>query len=353
MKKRFVFFYAFFTVSIVAFIVLYTFKLDKIAKEKVEQEEIKNELEGITKYIKNNKIGETIKIKMKATGKVKEITISDYLKGVLPAEMPPEYDMEALKAQAVVARTYLYQKMTNGSHGDADICDSAGHCQAYYDVESLFGIWKRTKGYTDDECEKYYAKVCEAVESTENIVVTYEGKYIRAYFHACSGGKTENVSAIWGKQNIPYLKSVESLGEEKYKNYKSTVKLSIGELESKLNNATDIKCNISLADNENVKIVDYTESGRVDKILIGGEIYTAEKLRTVLGLKSTNFTVSFNDDKIVFNVTGYGHGVGMSQVGANYYAKNGYTYAEIISHYYTNVDITYLYEEEKTNENKI
>lgn len=353
MKKWFVFFYAFFTVSILSFFILYTLKLDKVTKEKEKQEETKKELEGITKYIKNNKIGETIKIKMTSSGEVKEITINDYLKGVLPAEMPPEYDMEALKAQAVVARTYLYQKMTNGSHGDADICDSASHCQAYYDLDGLFRIWKRSKGYTEEECKSYFAKVSEAVDSTENIVVTYEGKYIRAYFHACSGGKTENVSAIWGKQNIPYLKSVESLGEEDYKNYKSTVKLSISELASKLNNATEIKCNISLADEDNIKIVSYTQTGRVDKILIGGEIYTAEKLRTVLGLKSTNFTVSFNDDKVIFNVIGYGHGVGMSQVGANYYAKIGYTFDKIISHYYTNVDITYLYEEEETNENKV
>lgn len=353
MRKWFVFFYAFVTVTILTIGIFYTLKLDKAIKEEVKQSEIKNELEGITKYIKKNKMTDTIKVKITSTGEVNEISISDYLKGVLPAEMPPEYDLEALKAQAVVARTYLYQKMEAGSHGDADICDSASHCQAYYSLDRLYDIWKRSKGYTQEECENYFSKVSEAVDSTENIVVTYNGEYIRAYFHACSGGKTENVSAIWGKQNIPYLKSVESLGEEEYKNYKSTVKLSISELEKKLNNSGSIACSIGASNDSEIKIESYTKTGRVDKVSIGGVIYTAEKLRTILGLRSTNFTLTYGNKEVTFNVIGNGHGVGMSQVGANYYAKTGYTYSKIITHYYTGVDVTYLYEEEETNENKI
>lgn len=353
MKKWFVFFYAFLTIVIVSFGIFYFLKLDKAVVNEENQEEIKNELEGITKYIKKNEIKDTVKLKITSSGEIKEIKISDYLKGVLPAEMPPEYDIDALKAQAVVARTYLYQKMTNDAHGDADICDSASHCQAYYSLDNLFGIWKRAKGYTDDECQKYFEKVSQAVDSTKNIVVTYKGEYIKAYFHACSGGKTENVSAIWGKQNIPYLKSVESLGEEDYKNYKSTVKLSISELEQKLNKSNNIKCSINNISDNTINILSYTETGRVNKVLIGGVIYTAENLRTLLGLRSTNFTIDYGDKEVIFNVTGNGHGVGMSQVGANYYAQNGYTYSDIILHYYTNVDVTYLYEEEKTNENKI
>lgn len=357
MKKWFVFFYACFTVVVISFGINYALKLDKAVKEEKRQEEIKSELNGITKYIKKNKINDTVKLKITATGEIKELKISDYLKGVLPAEMPPEYNIEALKAQAVVARTYLYQKMEAGAHGNADICDSASHCQAYYSLDSLFGIWKRAKGYTQEECEEYFAKVSEAVDSTKNVVVTYNGQYIKAYFHACSGGKTENVSAIWGKQNIPYLKSVESNGEEGYKNYKSTVKISISELENKLNNNNNnnntIQCSINTSEQESIKILSYTETGRVDKVLIGGVIYTAEKLRTILGLRSTNFTLDINDKQVIFNVTGNGHGVGMSQVGADYYAKTGFTYSQIISHYYTDVDVTYLYEEEVTNENKI
>lgn len=346
------FFYILFTIVLISFSIFYVIQLDKAEKYNKEQQEKKNELEGITKYIKKNKIKDTIKLKISSTGEIKEVKISDYLKGVLPAEMPPEYDLEALKAQAIVARTYLYQRMGNGSHGDADICDNSGHCQAYYSLNNLFSIWKRSKGYTDDECNSYFAKVSEAVDSTKNIVVTYNGEYIKAYFHACSGGKTEDVSAIWGKQNIPYLKSVESLGEEDYKNYKSVVKISISDLEQKLNNSTDLKCSID-NNEEIVKILSYTSTGRVDKVMIGGAIYSAEKLRTILGLRSTNFNVNYDNNEVVFNVTGNGHGIGMSQVGANYYAKTGYNCIEIISHYYTGVDVTYLYEEEETNENKI
>jgi len=332
---------------------IYSLKLDKAIKEEKKKDTVKSEINVIDKYIKLNKIKDTVKLKISSTGEIKELKVSEYLKGVLPAEMPPEYDLEALKAQAIVARTYLYQKMDAGGHKDADICDSASHCQAYYSLDNLFNIWKRSKGYTEDECNSYFAKVSEAVESTENIVVTYEGKYIKAYFHACSGGKTEDVSAIWGKQNIPYLKSVESLGEEDYKNYSSTVKLSVSKLQEKLNESNSIKCSIDISDNNYVEIISYTNTGRVDKVKIGGVIYTAEKLRTSLGLRSTNFTIEYGDKEVIFKVIGNGHGVGMSQVGANYYAKNGYTFDEIIAHYYTGVDVTYLYEEEKTNENKI
>ena len=264
--------------------------------------------------------------------------------------MPPEYSIEALKAQAVVARTYLYQKIVAGGHGDADICDSAAHCQAYYSTDRILEIWEKSKGWDKEKRDIHAKKVAEAVEQTENIAVTYKGKYIRAYFHACSGGKTENVSNIWGKQNIPYLVSVESLGEEDYKNYSSKVKLNVSDLQAKLNDEQSIKCNINVDRGDIVKILSYTDTGRVDKVEIGGVIYTAEKLRTLLGLRSTNFNVEYENGEVIFKVTGNGHGVGMSQVGANYYAKQGYTFDKIITHYYTGVDVTYINREDKTNE---
>lgn len=350
MKKRFVFFYAFTCIILLIGSIYIVNYLDKIKRKEVEIEQKKEEINKITKYIEDNKVKDVIKLKITNTGEIRELTVNDYLKGVLPSEMPPEYDMEALKAQAVVARTYLYQKIAAGGHKDADICDNAAHCQAYYSTEQILKIWERSKGW-DEATRKIHAeKVSQAVDLTQDIAITYKGKYIRAYFHACSGGKTENVSNIWGKQNIPYLVSVESLGEENYKNYNSKVKLSISELQTKLNNESSLKCNINIDRGDVVKILNYTDTGRVDKVEIGGVIYTAEKLRTILGLRSTNFKVEYENKEVIFNVTGNGHGVGMSQVGANYYAKQGYTFDEIITHYYTGVDVTYINREEKTNE---
>ncbi len=349
--KKFVFFYAFILAIVLIFSICIIDNLDKTKKEKSQLKE----LESITIYNEKNnkelnklkvkKIKDKVKLKIASTGEIKELSINEYIKGVLPAEMPPEYDIEALKAQAVVARTYLYKKMQGGAHNDADICDAASHCQAWYSLDRLYDIWKRSKGYTEDECDMYFAKVSEAVDSTENIAVTYNNKYINAYFHACSGGKTEDVSAIWGKQEIPYLKSVESKGEEGYKNYTSKVKLTVSSLQTKLNKSSTTKCSINKDEDKIVEILSYTDSGRVNKVKIGGGIYKAEELRTLLGLRSTNFTVNKEGDKVVFNVKGNGHGVGMSQVGADYYAKQGYSFIEIIKHYYTGVDVTKIYVE--------
>ena len=351
MNKRFVFFYALISTTLIILTLFTVNYLDKIKKMNNE-EKLKEEITNIKKYIQDNKIKESIKVKITETGKVKEMTINEYLMGVLPAEMPPEYGLEALKAQAVAARTYLYQKISSTSHKDADICDNYAHCQAYLPQEKILKSWKNSKKWDELTCKEHLKKVEDAVFSTENIVATYKGKYIRAYFHACSGGKTEDVSNIWGKQSIPYLISVESKGEEKYKNYTSKVKLTITDLQQKLNKEEDMKCNIEGKGGDIVKILSYTDTGRVDKVEIGGVIYSAEELRTKLGLRSTNFKVEYKDSEVIFNVIGNGHGVGMSQVGAAYLAEQGYTFDKIIEHYYTGVDITYVNKEE-TNENKI
>lgn len=352
MRKRFVFFYACFCLILTSIFVYYANLLDKAKDTKLKEEETKEKITNITKYIEDNNIKDVIKVKITSTGEIKEMTVYDYLLGVLPSEMPPEYEMEALKAQAVVARTYLYNKIGTNAHTDADICDNPSHCQAFYTKEQILKIWERSKKWDETERENHWKKVEAAVQSTENIAVTYKDKYIKAYFHACSGGKTENVSNIWGRQNISYLVSVESPGEENYKNYTSTVKLSISNLQEKLNEDNTIKCSIDTEGGDIVEILSYTDTGRVDKVKIGGIIYKAETLRTALGLRSTNFTVEYDGEEVIFNVTGNGHGVGMSQVGANYYATQGYTFDKIITHYYTGVDVTYINKEE-TNENKI
>lgn len=354
MKKRFVFFYAFFCIILLAITIYIARLMDKKLDELKKIESVKKKTNNTIKYINDNKIKDKVKVKMASTNKVVEMSVSDYIKGVVPAEMPPNYNIEALKAQAVVARTYLYNKMNTNAHKDADICDSPNHCQAFYTKDKLFEIWKNSKKWDKYTCNNYFEKISEAVDSTENIVVTYKGKYIKAYFHACSGGRTENIYNIWGKQKIPYLLSVESIEDKNYKNYSSKVTYTVSELEAKINKDSSLECNINENGGDIVQILNHTDTGRVDKVKIGGVIYTAEKLRTLLGLKSTNFNVSYENNKVIFHVTGNGHGVGMSQVGANYYAsKLGYTFDEIINHYYTGVDVTYINKGGYTNENKI
>lgn len=319
LSKKLVFFYALIMILAIILLIYSLNKMDKAINIYLEQEKEEEEINKIKEYITALPV-DTIKVKITATGEIKEMNINDYLIGVVPAEMPPSHDIEALRAQAIVARTYAYEKMGTNGHTDCDICDNSAHCQAYYDIQKIIKIWAN-RGFNEELRKEYLSKVKQAVYTTENIVAVYNNKLIKAYFHADSGGRTEDVSSIWGKQNIPYLISVESLGEEEHKYYKTTVNLSVSELENKLTNNTSKPCNVGSFTKDIIKIISYTKSGRVDQVDIAGNIYTANELRSALGLKSTNFTVEYHDGSIIFNVTGYGHGVGMSQTGANYYAK--------------------------------
>lgn len=339
MNKKYIVYYSLFCILIVISLIISMLVIKKWEDENNENEKTKEEIDEVKKYKLEKKVPKEIKLKITKTGEIVTIDIDDYLKGVVPSEMPPSYEIEALKAQAVVARTYTFEKMQTGSHVDCDICDNYACCQAYYPKEKIIEIWTG-RGFDENLRKIYWAKVEEAVDSTNNIVITYKGEYIKAYFHANSGGKTESSTEIWGKQNIPYLVPVESLGEEEHQYYESEVKFSIDELEQKLSEGSDIQCIVNINEEESIEILDYTKSGRVANIRIGNNIYEGTDIRTKLGLKSTNFAVETVDNNVVFKVKGYGHGLGMSQTGSNYYAKNGYTYDAIIKHYYTGVDIT-------------
>lgn len=339
MNKKYIVYYAVFCILIMLFLIVSMLAIKNWEDKNNENEKIKDEIEEIKKYQLENKVPKDIRVKITKTGEVVTMDIDDYLKGVVPSEMPPSYEIEALKAQAVVARTYTLEKMQNSSHQDADICDNYACCQAYYPKEKIIEIWTG-RGFDEKLRKTYWSKVEEAVDGTNNIVITYRGEYIKAYFHANSGGITESSTEIWGKQNIPYLVPVESLGEEEHQYYETEVKLTIDELEKKLSKGSDIQCSVDINKENSIEILDYTKSGRVANIRIGNNIYEGTDIRTKLGLKSTNFTVETVGNDVVFKVKGYGHGLGMSQTGSNYYAKNGYTYDSIIKHYYTGVDIT-------------
>lgn len=318
---------------------LFVLNIFKEKNSKKDQEYIEKEEKNIIEY----KANETIRVRMHETGEIIAMDINDYLRGVLPAEMSPKYNLEALKAQAVVARTYTYKKMSLNAEGEGvDICDNFAHCQAFYSKERIYKIWE-DKGYSKDEILDYWDKINTAVVETQGEIITYNNELINAYFHASSPIKTEDVSQIWGgKSSYPYLVSVESVENETYENRTSQVVISCKDFSNLINNDNGI---IGFTDENEIKkicINEYTITGRVKNIKINDIIISAEKLRTLIDLKSTNFSIELNDNNIIFNVIGYGHGVGMSQVGANTYANNGMSYTDIIKHYYCGVDIVKL-----------
>lgn len=318
------------------------FCVNLLKKQNIKNEEYYKQKEE--KNIIEFKADEEIRVKMHETGEIIAMDINDYLRGVLPAEMSPKYDIEALKAQAIVARTYTYKQIQNKKEGiDADICDNYAHCQAFYNKDKIYEIWKN-KGYTMDEIFEYWDKINNAVVDTQGMVITYNNEIINAYFHASSPIKTEDISQIWGCESFPYLISVDNKEDESYENRYSEVCVSYDELVNKINEDNNINGFIKKEEVPSICINEYTISGRVKNIKINKVIISAEKLRGLLGLKSTNFSISVDDlNSIVkFSVIGYGHGVGLSQVGADTYARNGMNYEQIIKHYYTGVEIKTL-----------
>lgn len=276
----------------------------------------------------------TVKLLHADTNKIEELDIDKYLYGVVSAEMPASYEEEALKAQAVVARTYTIYKIINNEdkHGEANICDDSTCCQAWISETDRKEKWK------DEEKNENWNKILNAVNSTKGEIITYKGKPINAFFHANSGGATEAPVDVWGGSGYPYLQSVATSGEDAYSQYSSEVELTKTEFVKKIKEVhSDFK--IDFDEKDCIKIEEYTDGNRVKNIKIGNLELSGVEVRNILGLRSANFKVTIEEKNIKFEVTGYGHGVGMSQTGADSLAKDGKTYKDIIHHYYTDVEI--------------
>ena len=271
------------------------------------------------------------------TNEVEQIGLDEYLYGVVASEMPATFNQEALNAQAVVARTYTIYKIqkSNNKHQDADICDNSSCCQAWISKDDRFVKWEETQR------ENNWSKILNAVNSTKGKIITYDGKPINAFFHSNSGGKTETTVNVWGSSNeYPYLQTVETSGEEAYSQYNSEVILTKEKFVEKIKEKYQ-NFEINFDDNECIKVLEYTNGNRVKNIKIGNMEFSGVTIRSILGLKSANFNITFEDENnIKINVIGYGHGVGMSQTGADSMAKEGKKYEEIIKHFYTDVEIT-------------
>lgn len=273
---------------------------------------------------------ESAEISLRRGEAVTPLGLEEYLVGVVLAEMPASFAPEALKAQAVAARTYTGKTMvTGGKHGDGSLCDDPGCCQAYIPPEDYLA-----RGGTEAGVQKVRA----AVEDTWGQVLTYEGELIEATYFSSSGGSTESALAVWGT-DYPYLQAVDSPGETAAAHHTDTVEFSPEEFQQKLGQT------LSGSPEGWFREVAYTDGGGVDTMVIGAECYTGTQLRSLLGLRSTAFSIRVGDT-ITVTTHGYGHRVGLSQYGADAMAVTGSDHAAILAHYYPGTELTQLGETE-------
>jgi stage II sporulation protein D len=264
---------------------------------------------------------------------IETVPLEQYVKGVLAAEMPVEFELEALKAQAMAARTYVVRRVlekdySNMPVNDALVTDTTAH-QAYITEQELRDRW-------DKRYESNMAKIDRAVNETKDLILTYEQKPINATFFSTSNGYTENSEDYWPFKS-PYLRSVPSPWDIKLSSrYQETVDLSYKSMLQKLG-VTSIATTGASA--KNMKVLAWSTGHRIKSITIGGKIFSGREVREKLGLASSQFTWKWSGSKITITTYGYGHGVGLSQWGANGMAKEGKTAEQIVTYYYTGISI--------------
>lgn len=277
-----------------------------------------------------------IKVYMHQTGTIAQIQLEDYVKGVVAAEMPAEFEMEALKSQAVAARTYAVKNMVmfggpglDGVPG-ADVSSDHKKSQAWLSEADLKARWGPFA------FEKYWKKVGQAVEETRGMILTFNGEPIHAVFHSTSGDRTASAREVWNF-DYAYLQSVACPWDKGAPRYTDTKELALAELETKLGTEAGVMAAAKNGNASVAQVIELTESGRVGKIRVGGKTYTGIELREKLDLRSANFTFDIKQDKLTIKTTGYGHGVGLCQYGANGAAKEGKDFRQILTYYYTGV----------------
>lgn len=273
--------------------------------------------------------GRSVRI-LTQSGETQEMTLAEYLWRVVAAEMPASFEEEALKAQAVCARTYTLWKMEHSVHEGADLCDSSACCQAYTTHEKAEARWGELAG-------SYTQRIAAAVEQTDGQLILYDGQPAQTVFFSSSVSSTEDAAEVWGS-SLPYLVPVSSPEGEEVPNYRTTVTMTAQELRAAVEGSG---MGITLTGDPSGWLgeVRYNESGRVAELSVGGVRVSGGAARSLFGLRSACFEVKQQDGVFVFSVTGYGHGVGMSQYGANAMAKAGSGWEEIVRHYYTDITL--------------
>lgn len=268
---------------------------------------------------------EAVTLRVQTQEGVEELTLHEYLIGVLLAEMPADFPTEALKAQAVAARTFALRQAQARKHDGADICTDPACCQ----------------GYLAEAAEEAGARAASAVEETDGLVMTYADSLIDATFFSCSGGRTEAAAAVWGG-DIPYLRSVDSPGEEEAPYFTETVTLSAEDFAQTLCAAYP-EANLSGSPQGWFGACKYTDGGGIDTIFIGGTAVSGVKLRSLFSLRSTELAITVTEeDEIAITTHGFGHRVGLSQYGAKAMAEEGADFSDILTHYYDGAQVTRL-----------
>lgn len=261
-------------------------------------------------------------------GENRTMTMGDYLWGVVAAEMPAEFEPDALRAQAVAARTYTLYQMNHpsGAH-EADVCTDYTCCQAWLSREDRADKW------TESEVEAMTEKIAQAVADTDGVVICYGGEPIDAVFHAISAAQTRSSLEVWGA-DVPYLQSVDSPEGEEVPNYYSTATVTLQEFRDALP-----ELDLSGDPSGWIGETHYDEGGLPVSVDIGGQSVATTELRARFGLRSSCITLEVSGEGVTFFVTGYGHGVGMSQYGANALARQGYSWQDILTWYYSGVTL--------------
>ena len=267
--------------------------------------------------------GMNVRVKREETNTVEVVPFEDYVVGVLAGEMPVNFELEALKAQAVAARTYVMKKMSDNKNEYYDIVDTVQN-QVYISDQELQDKWK-------DKYQERINKVKTAVLETKGEYLSYNGKVIEAFFFSTSVGKTENSEDVF-KQALPYLRSVDSTWDEEVSPvFNDSKEYSLQEFYERLN--------LKYSDKIKVEVLNTTSTGRIKNIKINNKKFTGSEVYKNLNLRSTFFEINQIGSNVVINTKGYGHGVGMSQYGALAMAKKGYKYDEILKYYYQNIQI--------------
>ncbi|OPX84357.1 MAG: Amidase enhancer precursor [Pelotomaculum sp. PtaB.Bin104] len=278
-----------------------------------------------------------VRVYLHRDDRIQHMQLEDYLIGVVAAEMPAEFPSEALKAQAVAARTYVAKRISSGGaddqlHPGADVCDDHRHGQAWLSRQDLKKRWGSVLYY------EYYYKVKEAVDETAGLVLTYQGELIDPAYHASCGGKTENSEDVW-KEKLPYLRSVACPYDADPQPLQSA-SFGLDQLDEAM--GTSLQAAAVSAGTDclfGVEVKERTATGRPKSVVIGDSRFSAVAVRDLLGLRSTNFTCQVIEDAVTFVTSGYGHGVGMCQYGAKGMADHGYNYQVILGHYYSGVKL--------------
>ena len=273
--------------------------------------------------------GHTLAVRM-PDGTTQDLDLSVYLWGVVAAEMPATFEEEALKAQAVAARTFALSNTKKDAHPDADVCTDYACCQAWLSRADAEANW-------GDAATVNANKITLAVSETADEIILYNDQPIQAAFHSSSGDTTQNALEVWG-YDAPYLQSVTSPEGDEVPDYHSTKALSSQELKDLVQEKYP-EANLGADPAAWLGQPTYNSGGTVDKITVGGIELSGAQARTLFGLRSACFSVEYADDTFTFAVTGFGHGVGMSQYGANAMAAAGSTYLDILQHYYTGVTV--------------